>query len=177
MDDSIFLYGVMALTALSLINVFMLLFAMRDRGIGRRLAHLEASLSQAKCSDDNDYINELECLVQNIAFYAGNYGAWKAQQEFRDIVSSFNSEIKNPHHFAAVDSYFDKLVGGIDSLSPEALTRLNIERFTLKRRGGRELIKAAKGDDFYNEITQKNPEIIQLKDEQKETSLKGIHLL
>lgn len=153
--DCGFVFGILPLLLFGLMMVF--LTSMRD--LREKIEKIGTN------SSDQEYIQELETVVRSFALYAGNYGAWKAQQEFRDLISKFDSKIENPYHFIAVDSYLKKLVCGLDDLSPEAIERLKIENLTLKHATSKRSItlKSALGVDYYYEIQRKNPDVFKAK--------------
>jgi sugar-specific transcriptional regulator TrmB len=75
-------------------------------------------------------VKELEAYKSFAAealVYAGNCGVWKAQQEFREVVSSFQQELKNPHHFAYLDAYFDRVREAAITLSKAACTPMVVD--------------------------------------------------
>lgn len=99
-------------------------------------------------------------LSNTVKIYAGNYGVWKAQSEFRSIVESYDAPLKNPQHFAYIDTYFDKVTNACSKLAKT----LNIPQS--------HPISPERGQVFSNEfleiIVERQPEIAEIKKRIKE---------
>jgi hypothetical protein len=80
---------------------------------------------QALAEKDKHSLKAYENFVHTIYFYAGNYPAWKAQQEFRNILYdvgsplTFKKDHHNQTHKHSVDAYLGRIVDAFAALRKE----------------------------------------------------------
>lgn len=94
---------------------------------------------------------------RSIYSYIGSYPAWKAQQEFRELILSLNPPAKHcKYHFHNIDAYFGKVVDETNKLR-------HFHDHQISNGHGWEdgLLRQARGDLLLPEIIEKHTDFIK----------------
>jgi len=106
---------------------------------------------QKAMKEKNALSAELEThreFIASIYFYAGNYPAWKAQQEYREYLLDIghplkrNYSITHPENREQVDIYLGRIVDGFSVLNKNGYFRYGDDHFS------NEHLSNARGDNY-----------------------------
>lgn len=99
-------------------------------------------------------LEDLRALYKSLYQYKGSYPAWKALQEYRQLILSLNPGNDDClYHFHCVDSYLNKVVDEINKL----------RKYNENYRGhhwDEDTLPQAKGDHLLGQIAEHHPKFI-----------------
>lgn len=106
---------------------------------------------QIVVSENSSKFAELEAyrkFIESVYFYAGNYPAWKAQQEYREYLHEIglpletNYAVLHPENRDCLDIYLGRIVDAFVALNKEGYLKDGLDIYW------NELLSEARGDPF-----------------------------
>jgi hypothetical protein len=93
-----------------------------------------------------DGCDEYKEAIESLYFYVGSYPAWKAQQEYRELMFNMGLPVKHtssPTHVENIDQYLGKVVNVINHLVHKNMIKCgDVDNFW------KEGLSEARGDEY-----------------------------